>query len=79
MPIFNKIAANKIEPFVEASTWAFGSQKWSIYTGLLAKNIRKRKIQEKYDKLKFLNFKNKTATFKFLSKIIKLGKEKKKE
>lgn len=37
-PSFNRIAANTIDPAMGASTWALGSQRWSPYTGIFARN-----------------------------------------
>lgn len=36
-PSFSKMAARIIDPSNGASTWAFGSHKWIIYIGILAK------------------------------------------
>ena len=33
-PSFSSTAASTIEPAIGASTWAFGSQRWSPYRGI---------------------------------------------
>lgn len=37
-PNFSKIAARIIEPAMGASTWAFGSHRWTPYNGILTIN-----------------------------------------
>lgn len=44
-PIFNKIAARIIEPITGASTWAFGSQKWTKNIGSFTKNAVNKSIE----------------------------------
>ena len=34
-PSFNKMAARIMDPAIGASTWAFGSHKWTTYSGIL--------------------------------------------
>ena len=34
-PSFNKMAARIMDPAIGASTWAFGSHKWTPYSGIL--------------------------------------------
>lgn len=34
-PSFNRIAARIIDPAIGASTWAFGSHRWTPYSGIL--------------------------------------------
>lgn len=34
-PSFNRIAARIIDPAMGASTWAFGSHRWTPYSGIL--------------------------------------------
>lgn len=34
-PSFSKMAAKTMEPAMGASTWAFGSQRWRPYRGIL--------------------------------------------
>lgn len=37
-PSFSKIAARLIEPAIGASMWAFGSHRWTPYSGILIIN-----------------------------------------
>jgi len=46
LPNFNKSPARIIEPEVLASTWAFGSQKWSPNTGIFTRKGDKNKSIE---------------------------------
>lgn len=34
-PSFNRIAARIMDPAIGASTWAFGSHRWTPYNGIL--------------------------------------------
>jgi hypothetical protein len=37
-PSFNRMAANTIDPAIGASTWAFGSHRWTVNIGNFTKN-----------------------------------------
>ena len=41
-PVFSRMAASTIEPFVGASVWASGSHVWSGHTGTLTANPMKK-------------------------------------
>lgn len=46
-PNFSRIAAKIIDPAIGASTWAFGSHKWTMNMGSFTKNPLTRKIENK--------------------------------
>lgn len=38
LPSFRRTAARIIDPATGASTWAFGSHKWTVYIGIFTRN-----------------------------------------
>ena len=40
LPSFSRIPARIIDPATGASTWAFGSHRCNMYSGILVKNAR---------------------------------------
>lgn len=46
LPSLSKSPASAIDPAVSASTWAFGSQKWSLNTGIFTKKGTSTKTPE---------------------------------
>lgn len=45
-PSFKRIPARTMEPAMGASTWAFGSQRWTPYSGIFTKNAIRHPIHQ---------------------------------
>lgn len=43
-PSFSRTAASTIDPAIGASTWAFGSQRWTPYSGIFTRKANRQAV-----------------------------------